>query len=669
MAASRGKRRKPENSEGEQPEQRDRFGLPVRPENIISDSVSTEHSSGGVIGEPLRRKRLRNLVQQQPSDYRPQGKRNLGIPQEPTRLHLRKLGAEQPSATGRRSRQHRGQKQLLGQEETRLASQPPLGSRPKAVPIKQVTPQQTVPPPVLRIHPQRRRLQPDVEISQQRLSSRTEPGQLLSQNQDYKNQELGYTREENQPISSPKLRRLNPWEVNPKANIPPSQPPAFRQDANLKSNPFLARGNQNSISNAANPGPKRRSLYEVQVSQPFQPHSDTRNRRRNINQLRSKETLSSAPTQPGTTRAKRVKPSAGYQSFLSQTTQPRHPQKRPVGPLVYIIRLLILGIGIGALAGTLLSALNPATQASVKHQDTAKKQVPASPTPANPSPSLQLTPEISGLKAQIQPLAKPYSTLTPGVFVLDLDTGAYMDLDGRTSFASASTIKLPILIAFFQDVDAGKVRLDEQLTLKAGTIAGGSGDLQYKQAGTKYTALEVATKMIVISDNTATNMLIERLGGAQALNQRFRSWGLTTTAIRNRLPDIEGTNTTSPKELANLMSVVQRGDLVSSQSRDRLLNIMQRNEINTLLPQGLGSGASIAHKTGNIGSLLADVGLVEMPTGKRYVIAVMVKRPFNDASAEELIRQISRKTYDYFNQPRTTPSTNSMPLKSVRSIT
>jgi beta-lactamase class A len=364
-----------------------------------------------------------------------------------------------------------------------------------------------------------------------------------------------------------------------------------------------------------------------------------------------------------------VKPSPSYQSSLSQTTQSPHPQKRPVGPLVYIIRLLILGIGIGALAGTLLSALNPATQASVKRQETAKKQVQASATPANPSPSLQLTPEIPGLKAQIQALATPYPTLTPGVFIIDLDTGAYMDLEGHTSFASASTIKLPILIAFFQDVDAGKVRLDERLTLKAGMIADGSGDLQYKQAGTKYTALEVATKMIVISDNTATNMLIDRLGGAQALNQRFRSWGLTTTVIRNRLPDIEGTNTTSPKELANLISVVQQGNLVSSESRDRLLNIMQRNEINTLLPQGLGSGASIAHKTGNIGSLLADVGLVEMPTGKRYVIAVMVKRPFNDASAEELIRKISRKTYDYFNQPRATPSTNSMPLKSVRSIT
>lgn len=669
MAASRGKRRKPENSEGEQPEQRDRLSLPIRHENSVSDSVSTEQSSGGSLGEPPRRKHLRNLVQQQQSDHRPQGRRNLGIPQEPTRLHLRKLGADQPSATQGRSRQDRRQKQLMGQEETRLPSPLPLGSRPKAVPIKYVKPQPTGSPSVLRIHPQRRRLQPNVEISQQQPSSRTELGKAFSQDQDYKNQELGYTREENQAVSSSKLRRVNPWEVNPKAKIPNSQPPTFRQDVNLKSNPFLPGRNQDSLSSAANREPKRRSLYEVQVSQPFQPHSDARNRRQDINQLRSNETLSSAPTQPRRTRARRVKPSPSYQSSLSQTTQSPRPQKRPVGPLVYIIRLLILGIGIGALAGTLLSALNPATQASAKGQDTAKKQVQASPTPGNPSPSLQLTPEIPGLKAQIQALGTQYPTLTPGVFIIDLDTGAYMDLDGRTSFASASTIKLPILIAFFQDVDAGKVRLDERLTLKPGMIADGSGDLQYKQAGTKYTALEVATKMIVISDNTATNMLIDRLGGAQALNQRFRSWGLTTTAIRNRLPDIEGTNTTSPKELANLISIVQRGDLVSSQSRDRLLNIMQRNEINTLLPQGLGIGASIAHKTGNIGSLLADVGLVEMPTGKRYVIAVMVKRPFNDATAQDLIRKISRKTYDYFNQPSATPSTNSMPLRSVRSLT
>jgi beta-lactamase class A len=75
----------------------------------------------------------------------------------------------------------------------------------------------------------------------------------------------------------------------------------------------------------------------------------------------------------------------------------------------------------------------------------------------------------------------------------------------------------------------------------------------------------------------------------------------------------------------------------------------------------LGEGAIIAHKTGNIGSMLADVGLVAMPTGKRYIISVMVKRPFNDTTAQEFIRQISQTAYDYFYQPRVSPSTTSMP--------
>ena len=79
--------------------------------------------------------------------------------------------------------------------------------------------------------------------------------------------------------------------------------------------------------------------------------------------------------------------------------------------------------------------------------------------------------------------------------------------------------------------------------------------MQFQDPGKQFTALETATKMITISDNTATNMLIERLGGAEALNQRFREWGLTQTAIRNVLPDLEGTNTTSAKDLAYLLTL------------------------------------------------------------------------------------------------------------------
>jgi beta-lactamase class A len=113
------------------------------------------------------------------------------------------------------------------------------------------------------------------------------------------------------------------------------------------------------------------------------------------------------------------------------------------------------------------------------------------------------------------------------------------------------------------------------------------------------------------------------------------------------------------------MSMINQGQLVSLPSRDRILSIMQGNEINNLLPQGLGSGAIIAHKTGNIGSILADVGLVNMPSGKSYIISVMVKRPFNDESAQALIRKISQITYDYFNQPGVSPSTSSMPSDST----
>jgi beta-lactamase class A len=381
-------------------------------------------------------------------------------------------------------------------------------------------------------------------------------------------------------------------------------------------------------------------------------------------------TVPSAVVQGGIADARRIKQNPGSQSSQSQKNPAsRHPQQRSLSPFVYIVRLLILGIGIGAIAGTLLSALNPAPQASVKAKDTAKTQTQESPSTANSPSPLPVAQEISPLKAKIQSLVAQNPQLQPGVFIADLDTGAYLNVDGNASLAAASTIKLPILVAFFQEIDAGKIRLDEILTLKPEMIAAGSGDLQYKQPGTQYTALEVATKMITISDNTATNMLIARLGGAEALNQRFRSWGLTTTVIRNLLPDIEGTNTTTPKELASLLSTMNRGELVSVRSRDRILDIMQQTQLNTLLPKGLGAGATIAHKTGTIGSLLADVGLVDTPTGKRYIVAVMVKRRHNDPTAEELIRQISRTTYDYFNQPRATPSTTSMPSGSTATLT
>lgn len=341
------------------------------------------------------------------------------------------------------------------------------------------------------------------------------------------------------------------------------------------------------------------------------------------------------------------------------------PRKRIVrgrpNPVIYVIRMIVLGVGLGAIAGTLLSIWDPAT-----HQ-TADTSQPESPdnkiieqpatTPAKLVNILQLSQEIAPLKTEIEKLSTQYPDLTPGILVLDVDTGDYLDINGNTPFSAASTIKIPILLAFFQDVDTGKIRLDELIKMKKEHIAEGSGNLQYKPVGSEYTALEIANKMITISDNTATNMLIEKLGGAEALNQRFREWGLNDTKIENPLPDLEGTNTTSPRDLANIMAILHQVKLISPHSRDRALAIMRKTVNNSLLPQGLGEGATIAHKTGDIGSILADAGMIDLPNGKRYIAAVIVKRPHNDDRAYDLIRDISKAAYKQLSQAATTAAT------------
>ena len=336
---------------------------------------------------------------------------------------------------------------------------------------------------------------------------------------------------------------------------------------------------------------------------------------------------------------------------------PRKTRKTQLKPmartLLYGLRLLIVGVGIGAIVGTVLSVLDPASRIATSEgtsSDTTIGQVQPQPTQNPPgSGGLLLTQEISSLKTVVQNLAAASPNLTPGVFLVDLENGGYVDVNGSSSFSAASTIKIPILVAFFQDLDAGKIRVDETLTMQKEMVVGGSGDMQYKPVGTQFTVMEVATKMMTVSDNTATNMLIARLGGIEVLNQRFQSWGLTTTAIRSPLPDLQGTNTTSPKELGNLMAMVSKGNLVSMSSRDRMLDIMRHTVRNHLLPTGLGPGATIAHKTGDIGTALADVGVVDMPTGKRYILAVMVQRPSNDSRAEKLISSISRVAYQQFS--------------------
>ncbi len=328
------------------------------------------------------------------------------------------------------------------------------------------------------------------------------------------------------------------------------------------------------------------------------------------------------------------------------------PRNLAQAALLYVIRLLILGVGLAVISGTVLSIWDPTTRLTAGTNSSNAAADTTSVVKEEPN-QLPLGQEFAPLKSQIQTLITQNAQLAPSVMLVDLDSHAYVDFGAAEVVPAASTIKLPILIAFFQDVDQGKIKLDQPIVMRKDLVATESGAMQYQPVGSKFAAIKTAVDMITVSDNTATNMLIDLLGGSEALNQRFHSWGLTGTTVRNLLPDVKGTNTTTAKDMGMMLSLLSRGKLMSIKSRDRVLDIMRRVENDSLLPKGLGEGATISHKTGTIGTMLADVGLVDTATGQRYVAAVLVKRPRDDDRAYLLIQQISKLSYQAFNQQTT----------------
>jgi beta-lactamase class A len=295
---------------------------------------------------------------------------------------------------------------------------------------------------------------------------------------------------------------------------------------------------------------------------------------------------------------------------------------------------------------------------------TAPKVVASAPTFAPGTKfggTVALGAPLDGLRGQVKSLMSRYSFLQTGMFFLDLDTGDYLDIRGDKVFSAASTIKLPVLIAYLQALDAGKVNLQETLVMREALVAEGSGTMQDTPVGSRYSSLHTLTQMISISDNTATNMIIDRLGGIAKVNQQFRSWGLKDTRIRNWLGDFSGTNTTSPQDLAQLLAMVSQNQLLSPRSRQLALDILLQCHTRSLLPPGLGPGATIAHKTGDIGFLIGDAGLVTMPNGKRYLASIFVNRPYDDPRGRDFIQKVSRLVYNHLDRPGKFAATGSSP--------
>ena len=341
-------------------------------------------------------------------------------------------------------------------------------------------------------------------------------------------------------------------------------------------------------------------------------------------------------------------------------------------PLLLLLRLIVMGAGLGVLTGTGLRLLAPhlAHGAGQSTGGAGAGGLLAGLSKGGaavssglggggglPLGSFEPRRELTTLSGQWRQLAAAQKDLQTSAFLLVLDDGRYAALNPDRPQPAASSIKTPILLAGLEEVDGGKLRWNKPLPLTKEVVGGGAGWMGSKPVGTRFPFYEAATEMIRVSDNSATNLLIRELGGKEQLNARFRSLGLTATVVNNWLPDLDGTNTTSSRDLARSIALVDTGERLSPRARDLFREIMASSRTNTMIPLGLlkgfgtdssdpdaellSHGITVYNKTGDIGIAYADAALIQLPDGKRAVAAFMVKGPFNDSRSTELIRAMA----------------------------
>ncbi|MEB3307765.1 MAG: serine hydrolase [Cyanobacteriota bacterium] len=319
-----------------------------------------------------------------------------------------------------------------------------------------------------------------------------------------------------------------------------------------------------------------------------------------------------------------------------------------------------MGVGIGILTGTVLKLLAPRLAFVSVGQPSVEEEKTPELTPLRPGLSLgsfEPRTELPALSRRWSQLAAAQKGLQASAFMLVLDDGRFAQLQPDLPLPAASSIKTPILLVGLEELDAGRLAWNEPLQLTKELVGGGAGWMATRPLGTRFPFFEAATEMIRVSDNSATNLLIKRLGGKVALNTRFQVMGLSSTVVNNWLPDLGGTNTTSSRDLARSIALVDTGDTLSPRARDLFREIMGTSRTNTLIPlgmlQGLGKdstdpdsellplGIRVYNKTGDIGIAYADSGLIQLPNGQRAVAAFMVKGPFNDPRSTDLIRAMA----------------------------
>jgi len=272
---------------------------------------------------------------------------------------------------------------------------------------------------------------------------------------------------------------------------------------------------------------------------------------------------------------------------------------------------------------------------------------------------------LQRLEASIQRTVRSINA-TWGIYVKSLETGEEIAIDADRRMETMSTIKIPLMVEAFEQIKAGKFKLADTYTFVEADSQPGTGTIQRLDPGAVMTVKDLITMMIVVSDNTATEVLYRMVGGPDVVNARLDTLGLTNTRAMNVpskwFPALRAAPTTeqfyregkhpfgvsTPREMGRLLEMMERGTLVDKPSSDLMLRIMRGQLYRTRIPRYV-TGYTIPHKTGDFLPYVGDdVGILEAP-GKTIIVSVFTGNHFGSGEAlENAIALVAKDVADYF---------------------
>lgn len=239
-----------------------------------------------------------------------------------------------------------------------------------------------------------------------------------------------------------------------------------------------------------------------------------------------------------------------------------------------------------------------------------------------------------------------------GVAIKDLTTGEEILINDQLTFPTGSSIKIPVLIELHKQAAEGKYKLTDRRWVEKKDQVGGSGVIvNFGDHASQLSLSDLATLMIVLSDNTATNMLIDQVGVAN-VNRALDELGLKQIRLRRKMIDQAASargdeNTATPREAAALMEKLFRGQVVNRQLSEDVLKFLKIRK-GSPVPRLLPAGVEIANKPGGVEGVACDWAVVYVPN-RPYAIAVMTNYNGPDGeAADEAIAKVSKLAYDYF---------------------